>query len=208
MKREEIIVKFSKALFKEHDRKNAVTISNINSTLMEAALNSAFVNESCKSTEEISKSQIIYRKFHCSKTEIQFNFRNHAEKFLKMLEISSRNRKFILSFDETEDAFYGKFNKGEDNIYLHDLTYAQKGAKYCYKYLTLAITCDSGARYILDGIILKRGDYIEDYVYEMIKAVKEKIKIEVVLFDRGFGWAVIYKLQQLKVNYMVFWKKQ
>ena len=185
--KKEILLELSKESFKELDRKNAVKISSINASLIDAALNSAFVNESCKSTEEISKSQIIYRKLPCSKTEIQFNFRNHAEKFLKMLKISSRNRKFILSFDETEDAFYGKFNKGEDNIYLHDLTYAQKGAKYCYKYLTLAITCDSGARYILDGIILKRGDYIGDYVYEMIKLVKEKIRIECVLFDRGFG---------------------
>ena len=42
---------------------------------------------------------------------------------------------------------------------------------------------------------------------EMIKNVKEKIKIECVLFDRGFGWGVIYKLKELKVNYIVFWKR-
>jgi len=208
MTKEEIIIKFSRALFNEHKRKNAVTISNINTTLIEAAVNSAFVNESCKSTEEISKSQIIYRKLDSSIEEIEFAFRKNANKFLNLLKIYSRNRKFILSFDETEDPFYGKLNKGEDNLYLHELTYAQKGEKYCYKYLTLAITCNNGARYILDGIILKRGDYIEDYVYDMVKNVKEKIKIECVLFDRGFAWSVIWKLQELKVNYMIFWKKQ
>src|SRR3989338_7107421 len=177
MKKEEIIVRFAKDVFNEYKRKNAVTITNISVALIEAALGSAFVNESCKSTGEISKSQIIYRKLD-------------------------------LSLNETEFPFYGKFNKSEDNLYLHDLIYETKGAKYCYKYLTLAITCNNGIRYILDGMILKRGDYIEDYVYDMIKFVKDKILIEVVLFDRGFGWAVIYKLQQLKVNYMVFWKKQ
>jgi len=208
MKKEEIIVKFSKALFSEHNRKNAVTIRNISSTLIEASLNSAFVNESCKATEEISKSQIIYRKLDLNINEIEFAFKKNANKFLNLLKIYSRNRKFILSFDTTEDSFYGDFNKGENNLYLHDLTYEVKGAKYCYKYLTLAITCNNGARYILDGIILKRGDYIEDYIYEMIKFVKEKIKIECVLFDRGFAWSVIWKLQELKVNYMVFWKKQ
>jgi len=206
--KKEILLELSKESFKELKRKNAVKISSINASLIDAALNSAFVNESCKSTEEISKSQIIYRKLEGNIAEIQLNFRKHAEKFLKMLKIFSRNRRFILSFDETEDPFYGKFNKAKDNLYLHDLTYAQKGAKYCYKYLTLAITCNHGTRYILDGIILKRGSYVEDYVYEMIKNVKEKIKIECVLFDRGFGWDVIYKLQQLKVNYIVFWKKQ
>src|SRR3990167_4487821 len=208
MEKEEIIVRFSKNIFDEYKRKNAVTVTNISAALIEAALGSAFVNESCKSTGEISKSQIIYRKLDLSLNEIEFKFRENANKFLNLLKIYSRNRKFILSFDETEDPFYGKFNKSEDNLYLHDLIYETKGAKYCYKYLTLAITCNNGIRYILDGIILKRGDYVEDYVYEMIKYVKENIKIEVVLFDRGFGWGVIYKLKELKVNYMVFWKKQ
>lgn len=208
MKKEEIIVKFSKEVFTEYKRKNAVTVTNISATLIEAALSSAFVNESCKATEKISKSQIVYRKLDSSINKIEFTFRDNANKFLNLLKIYSRNRRFILSFDETEDPFYGEFNKSEDNLYLHDLTYQAKGAKYCYKYLTLAITCNNGIRYILDGIILRRGDYIEDYVYEMIKNVKEKIKIECVLFDRGFAWDVIYKLQQLNVNYMVFWKKQ
>ena len=208
MKKEEIIVRFAKDVFNEYKRKNAVTITNISVALIEAALGSAFVNESCKSTGEISKSQIIYRKLDLSLNEIEFKFRENANKFLNLLKIYSRNRKFILSFDETEDPFYGKFNKSEDNLYLHDLIYETKGAKYCYKYLTLAITCNNGIRYILDGIILKRGDYIEDYVYDMIKFVKDKILIEVVLFDRGFGWGVIYKLQELNVKYMVFWKKQ
>lgn len=208
MKKEEIIMKFSKDLFSEHDRKNAVTIKNISTTLIEAALSSSFVNESCKSTEEISKSQIIYRKLDSNINEIESAFRENAKRFLNLLKIYSRNKKFILSFDETEDSFYGKFDKAEDNLYLHDLIYETKGAKYCYKYLTLAITCNNGIRYILDGIILKRGDYVEDHVYDMIKFVKENISIEVVLFDRGFGWSVIYKLQQLKVNYIVFWKKQ
>jgi len=208
MKKEEIIIKFSKEVFDEHKRKNAVTISNISTTLIEAAASSAFVNESCKSTEEISKSQIIYRKLDSSIKEVEFAFRKNVKNFLSLLKIFSRNRKFIISFDETEEPFYGKFNKAEDNLYLHDLVYETKGAKYCYKYLTVAITCNSGIRYILDGIILKRGDYIEDYVYEMTKFVKEQLSIEVVLFDRGFNnWGIIMKMQELKVNYMIFWKK-
>ena len=177
MKKEEVILKFSKDIFDEHKRKNAVTVTNISAALIEAALGSAFVNESCKSTGEISKSQIIYRKLDLSLNEIEFKFRENANKFLNLLKIYSRNRKFILSFDETEDPFYGKFNKSEDNLYLHDLIYETKGAKYCYKYLTLAITCNNGIRYILDGMILKRGDYIEDYVYDMIKFVKDKLDL-------------------------------
>lgn len=207
MKRE-ILLDLSKDSFRELNRTNAVKISSINASLIDAALNSAFVNESCKSTEEISKSQIIYRKLEGNIKEIQFNFRKHTEKFLKMLKLFSRNRKFIVSFDETEEPFYGEFNKGENNLYLFDLAYKTKGTKYCYKYLTAAITSSNGIRYILDGKIMFRGMNVEDEVYEMAKSLKEKIKIEAVLFDRGFGWGVIFRLQQLNLKYIVFWKKQ
>ncbi len=42
----------------------------------------------------------------------------------------------------------------------------------------------------------------------MVKFVKEFININIVLFDRGFGWGVIKVMQELNVKYMVFWKKQ
>ena len=210
MEKEMILTKFTKQVFIQHKRKNAVAFSSINSVLIEAAANAAFVNESCKATKEISKSQIIYRKLEVNDIEkIQERFKGNTAQFLKRLKLCSRNRKLIISYDETEEPFYGELNKFEENLYLHDLVYKTKGAKYGYKYLTVAITCNSGIRYILDGIILKRGDYIEDYVYEMTKFVKELISVDVVLFDRGFdNWGIIFKLQELKVHYMIFWRKQ
>lgn len=207
MKKEVIINKFSKSLLSEYNRKNGVLVQDITSTLKTAALTKSFVNESCKSSGMISKSQVIYRKLEGNNTSIvQQCFRKQTIQFLKLLKIFGRNRKFIISFDETEEDYYGKFNKGRNNLYLHDSIDSK--TKYCYKYLTVAITCNQGKRFILDGIILKRGDCIEDYVYEMTKFVKEQLPIEVVLFDRGFGWGVIYKLKELKVHYMIFWKKQ
>lgn len=209
MKKEDILTGLIKKVFVQHKRKNAIKFSSINSVMLEAAANAAFVNESCKSTKEISKSQTIYRKLEDNSIEeIKIKFSKNAIRFLKILKIYSRNRKIILSFDETEEPFYGKFNKGENNLYLHDLVYDKRGAKYGYKYLTVAITCNSGIRYILDAVILKRGDIIEDYIYDMTKSVKESILIDVVLFDRGFNnWGIILKMQELKVNYMIFWKK-
>ncbi|MEW6063585.1 MAG: hypothetical protein AB1571_04420, partial [Nanoarchaeota archaeon] len=208
MEREQFITELNKDVFDEYKRKNAVTIRNISTALIESAVGSAFVNESCKSTEKISKSQIIYRKLKKDKEGIRFAFEENAKRFLKLTKTFSRNRKLIVSFDTTEEPFYGELDKAEDNLYLHDITYQTKGAKYAYKYLTLAITCSNETRYILDGVMIRRGDFVEDYVYEMIKNVKNYINIECVLFDRGFGWGEIFKLRELKVNYIVFWKKQ
>lgn len=211
MKKEIIINQFSKSLLTEHNRKNGVLVSSITSTLKTAALNRAFVNESCKSSGMVSKSQVIYRKLVGKAIEeIQKCFQIHTTQFLRLLKIFSRNRKFIISFDITEEPFYGNFSTATsgERLYLHEGSEA-RGAEYHYKYLTVAITCNNGKRYILDGIIVSRGSYIEDYVYEMIRFIKEQLSIEVVLFDRGFtNWGVIYKLRQLGIHYIIFWKKQ
>jgi IS4 transposase len=52
------------------------------------------------------------------------------------------------------------------------------------------------------------GWYIEDYVCHVINFVKEQLPVMAFLFDRGFGtWGVIYRLRELKVSYLIFWKK-
>ncbi len=207
MTKKKLINSFCSGIMSEEKRKNKVTISGISTTLIAAALNHTYVNESCKSSGMVSKSQVIYRKLKdISKEELQNNFRKHSIKLMKMLKIFSRGRKFIISFDETEEDYWGELNKKENNLFIHNGCDNPK-AKYHYYYLAVAITGNDGTRYILDAKILARGEYIEDAVYDMAKFVREHLPIDVALFDRGFGWGVIYKLQKLKINYMVFWKK-
>jgi len=208
MKRKEVVNQFCSKLIVEENRKNKVTVNGISSTLIKAAIDCAFVNESCKSTGEVSKSQVIYRKLD-DKTikELGDSFREQSLKFMRMLKVFSRNKKFIISFDETEEDYYGKVDKFENNLYIHEGCENPK-AKYHYYYMTAAITGTDGERYILDAKILKRGEYKEDIVKDMTKFIKEHLSIDVVLFDRGFGWGVIKVLQELEVNYLVFWKKQ
>ena len=104
-----IINQFSKQLIVEETRKNKVTTMQITSTLITSAINLAFVNESCKSTGQITKSQVIYRKLkHKSCDDIQACFQKINTRFLGFLKIFSRNRKLIVSFDTTKEAFYGE----------------------------------------------------------------------------------------------------
>ncbi len=208
MKKEMIVKTFCSELITEQKRKNKVSIQGISTTLITTALNCAFVNESCKSSGMISKSQVIYRKLNgLTIIKLQESFRKQSIKFMKRLKIFSRNRKFIISFDETEEDYWGELNKNIDNLYIDNGCENPK-AKHHYYYLAVAITSNDGTRYILDAKILKRGEYIEDVIYDMAKFIKKHLPIEVALFDRGFGWGVIYKLQKLKINYIVFWKKQ
>lgn len=209
MGKAQLVNQFTKSLIRENQRKNKVGTQQITNTLITAGLSLAFVNESCKSSGMVSKSQVIYRKLE-GKTieEVQAHYRAVTIRFLKILKLFSRNRRFLLSFDPTEEAFYGDVSKAEDPLYLHSGSIA-RGSDYYYQYLTVTITCIGQMNYILDGMIIPIGCYLEDVVYEITQFILDHLPVEVVLFDRGFeSWGVVYKLQKLPVTYLIFWKKQ
>lgn len=207
MKREDLVNKFTKKLIKEYDRKNAVYIKDISCVLITAGLSKSFLNDACKSSGKISKSQVIYRKIGNKKLkEFQDSFRIQIIKFLRLLKIFNRNRKFLISFDETYDEFFGNKSLVDQPLYIHGGDGKERPKQY-YEYLTTAIS-SNGVNFILDGIITYQGYIVEDYIKEMVEFIKQHLKIDAVLFDRGFGWGPIKVLQELKVNYLIFWKKQ
>lgn len=209
MAKARLIEQFTTQIVDSKPRKNSPTTQQITSTLITAALNLAFVNESCKSSGQVSKSQVIYRKLKGNTIkDIQECFQQNTLKFLRLLKIFSRNRRFILSFDTTKEAFYGYFTKAENPFYLHAGSIANESEHY-YEYLTMAITGNGAARYIIDGVIVPRGAYIEEYVEEMVIFAKKHLPLEAVLFDRGFtSWAIIDMLQKLEIPYLIFWRKE
>ena len=209
MGKEQLVNQFTKSLIREKQRKNKVSTQQITSTLITAAVTLAFVNESCQSSGMVSKSQVIYRKLD-GKTleETQAYFRTVTLQFLKRLKLYSRNRRFLISFDPTKEAFYGDVSKAEDKLYLHSGSIA-RGSEHYYEYLTVTITCSGLINYVLDGMMIPVGCYIEDVVYDITKFLLDHLPVETVLHDRGFdSWGLIYKLQQLPVKYLIFWKKQ
>jgi len=153
MGKTQLVNQFTKSLIREKKRKNKVGTQQITSTLITAALTLAFVNESCQSSGVVSKSQVIYRKLD-GKTigEVQAYYRAVTMQFLKMLKLYSRNRRFLLSFDPTEEAFYGDVSKAGDKLYLHPGSIA-RGSEYHYEYLTVTITCSGLINYVLDGMM-------------------------------------------------------
>jgi len=209
MKKQQILKQFTNKLIVEKQRKNKITTAQITNTMILSALNLAFVNESCKNSGAPKKSQRIYEKLDdIPKELIQKSFQQNSFKFLKFLKIFSRNRKFIISFDTTKEAFYGYFSKAKEPLYLHSGSIA-KESYYYYEFLTVAITGNTSQKYILDGIIIKRGSYMSDLIIKMIEWIKEQLPLEIILFDRGFtSKELIFELQKLKVPYMIFWKKQ
>jgi len=207
MNKIELVDRFTSSVVKKK-RRNEVSTVQITSTLINAALSSAFPNESCKSTGQVSKSQVIYRKLDGnSKETIEDYFRENTIMFLRSLK-SCGTRHFLISFDDTKEAFYGDPSKAEDKLYIHYGSIA-RGSRYHYEYLTTPITCNVQAKYVLDGVIIPVGCYVEDLVHDMLKFVMEQIHLDVVLFDRGFdSWGLIYRLRDLHIPYLIFWERQ
>jgi hypothetical protein len=130
MGKTQLVNQFTKSLIREKQRKNKVSTYQITSTLITAAISLAFVNESCQSSGMVSKSQVIFRKLDGKAMgEVQAYYRMVTMQFLKMLRLYSRNRRFLISFDPTEEAFYGDVSKAKDKMYLHSGSIA-RGSKY------------------------------------------------------------------------------
>lgn len=117
MDRWEIVECFTKNIIKKV-RKNEISPCQIACTLITAALSLCFVNESCKSSGQVSKSQVIYRKLD-GKTmrDIHQWFQGCTLGFLQKLKMFNRNRLFILSFDTTKEAFYGDASEANGKMY-------------------------------------------------------------------------------------------
>lgn len=208
MNKNQIVKQFTSSIIEEKQRKNKISNAQITATMIISAINLAFPNESCKSCGAPKKSQRIYEKLDdIPKDLIRRGFQKNTLKFLKFLKIFSRNRLFIISFDTTKEAFYGDFSKAKEPLYLHSGSIAKESYFY-YEFLTVSITGNCLQKFILDGIIVKRGMYISDWVSDMIKWIKEEIPLEVILFDRGFtSKELVFELNKLKVPYMIFWRK-
>jgi putative transposase len=208
MKKHQLIKKFTNEIISEKQRKNRITTTQITNTMILSAINLAFTNESCKSSGAPKKSQRIYEKLDDKSIDlIQNCFQKNTLKFLKVLKLFSRNRKFVISFDTTKEAFYGDFSKAKEPLYLHSGSIAKESYFY-YEFLTVAITGNCLQKFILDGVIVKRGMYIPDWVSKRISWIKKELPLEVILFDRGFtSKELVYELNKLKIPYLIFWRK-
>lgn len=166
MGKEQLVNQFTKSLIREKQRNNKVSTQQITRTLITAVICLTFVNKSCQFSGIVSKSQVIYWKLEGKTIEggTLAYFRAVTMQFLKMLKLYSRNRRFLLSLDSTEEAFYGDVSKAEGKMYLHSGNIS-RGSKVHYAYLTMMITCINLINYVPDGMMVSAGCYVEFVVH-------------------------------------------
>lgn len=163
------------------------------------------LQQACEQTGLYAHSKQILNYFKSFKLEeIENLFLLNSLEMLKQSIPKLNLRQIKLAVDITEDPYYGKL----DNPYIWGRTpKSPNGATGCYKYLTISSTSKT-CKLILFNMLIGPGYQIEELVPPILNEIKSLIKIQQVTFDRGFdNHKLVYELEKLKINYLIFSKK-
>jgi len=164
------------------------------------------IQQACVQTGVYSHSKQILKHFKSFTLDQIKNFFFYSS--LAMLKISTEqlNLRYLkLAVDITEEDYYGKL----DNPYIwnRNPAKAKNGTTGHFKYLTISAT-NSNCKLILFNMMLGPGYNVEDIIPEALNQIKKQIHIKQVTFDRGFdNHKLVYELEKLKINYIIFSRK-
>ena len=164
--------------------------------LKEAVSHNTYV-EVVKS-EDLPGPDTLHIRIHDTELkQLHSTFLELTEKNIKKL----KNKKVILIMDETYEPFYGKTN----NIYIHEYK-PKKGCRGSYKFLTAFLLVDD-KKYFIDSIPINL--FTDEFkAMEGILRRLERLRIAVVLMDRGFANSITIRLLNRRgLKYLMLCKK-
>ena len=164
------------------------------------------IQQACEQTGIYSHSKNILNHFkNFTLDQIKYFFLYSALAILK-LSIKELNLRYLrLAVDITEEDYYGKL----DNPYIwnRNPAKAKNGTTGHFKYLTISAT-NSNCKLILFNMMLGPSYNVEDIIPKALNEIRKLISIKQVTFDRGFdNHKLVYELEKLKLNYIIFSKK-
>ena len=164
------------------------------------------LQQACEQTGIFAHSKQILNCFKQFKLkEIENFFLLTSLEMLKQSIPKLNLRQIKLAVDITEEDYYGQL----DNpfIWNRNPTKAKNGTTGHFKYLTISCT-SKGCKLILFNMLLGPGYQVDKLIPPVLAEIKNLIKIQQVTFDRGFdNHKLVYELEKLKVNYIIFSRK-
>lgn len=164
------------------------------------------LQQACEQTGIFAHSKQILNHFKEFKLqEIENFFLFTSLEMLKQSIPKLNLRQIKLAVDITEEDYYGQL----DNPYIwnRNPAKAKNGTTGHFKYLTISST-SKGCKLILFNMLLGPGYQVEELIPPILNEIKKIIKIQQVTFDRGFdNHKLVYELEKLRVNYIIFSKK-
>lgn len=206
MKKPNILEKFSSLIFSVVGLNSPYKLKDFLHVLTEAAESRDFVNNTCNKTDAgPDDGQTVFRRLEYSTIEqIETTFYTILASILKPIKLVLRNRKVVLAFDETCEAFYGRVEKNA--LWIHEYK-PLRGCNGSFQFLTVSIVIGEG-RFILGSLPIPRHWNKADYIEKLINHARKFVRIESCLFDRGFtDFELIYRLKMHKLGYQILWKQ-
>ena len=170
--------------------------------LLDATEHEDFINNTGIRVGGPTGETVFSRLKNADFDKIKTAFSDCLKSIFPSLKRLLRNRQVALAFDITEEPFYGTV----EGLWIHPYCEA-RGSTGCFKYITVNCT-DRVNKIILGSLPIRIGADIVELVREMLTNARKFVKIEIVLFDRGFDdYRLVEMLLEMYIRYQILWKK-
>ena len=177
-----------------------ITNSMVANVIQTAAMTQDFLENTAQKQGNKPNADIIFERIKGSNTELmKTTFLLILGFMIKQVRNKFNRREWTVAIDTHYEPFYGE----STGLWIHRYK-PKKGCTGSYKFITVSIVVGN-ARFTLLALPVRRGEYIEELVEELVREAQKHFRIKLVLLDRGFySGNVIERLEQLNVQYIVF----
>ena len=170
--------------------------------LTDAAEHEDFINNTTKRVDGPTGETVFSRLKDADFEKIKEAFYAIMYTVFPIIKRLLRNRKVALAFDITEEPYYGKV----EGLWIHP-NRPVRGSTGCFKYLTASVV-ERDNRFILGSLPVRVGYDTVALVMELLTHVRDCVRTETLLFDRGFdNYRLIAALLDAGLQYQILWRK-
>ncbi len=156
--------------------------------LITSATSNNFIESTSKSYKFPNADTLHLKLKNISLQNILLYFDNVIDSMIRSLPRNIWKVPVTIAIDETYEPFYGSKHKMTKWIFGYK---SVNGATGCYKFAVLSIVCGD-KKFVIAVVPIVVGTPKVEYTKQLITLAKSKIKVKLVLLDRGFYSAEIY----------------
>lgn len=195
-----ILTKFLSKSFSKLAPNSTVTNTMIAHVIETAAMTQDFIENTSKELGNKPNADIIFKRLKASNIKIlKIAFLFILSFIIKQVKNKFNFREWTIAIDAHSEPFYGE----RTSLWIHGYK-PVRGCKGSYKFITVSVVIGD-AKFTLLALPVKRGDYTEILVEELIREAGKNFRIKLALLDRGFySGNIVSTLKELKINYIIF----
>lgn len=195
-----ILVQFLSKSFSKLAPNATVTTSMIAHVIQTAAMTHDFIENTTRKEGNKPNADIIFKRIKQSNEDVlKQSFVFLLGFMITQVKHKFNRRAWTIAIDTHYEPFYGEHK----DRWIHGYK-SVKGCSGSYCFITISVVIGN-ARFTLLALPVRRGDYKEELVEELIREAKKNFRIKLVLLDRGFyAGNIVDRLDKARVKYRGF----